>query len=40
MEGQPGQAVMAHGVSTQQKTRDLVPLEGEDILADTTLQHL
>lgn len=40
MEGQPGQTVVAHGVTTQQKTRDLIPLQGEHILADATLQHL
>lgn len=40
MEGQPGETVMAHRVTTQQKTRDLIPLQGEHILADTTLQHL
>lgn len=26
MEGQPGETVMAHGVTTQQKTRDFIPL--------------
>lgn len=40
MEGQPGETVMAHRVTTQQKTGHLVPLQGEHILADTTLQHL
>lgn len=40
MEGQPGQTVMAHCVTAQQETRDLVPLEGEDVLTHTTLQHL
>lgn len=40
MEGQPGKTVMAHRVTTEQKTRDLIPLQGEHILADTTLQHL
>lgn len=40
MEGQPGETVMAHRVTTQQKAGDLVSLQGEHILADTTLQHL
>lgn len=40
VEGQPGQAVMAHCVTTEQETRDLVSLEGEDVLTHTTLQHL
>lgn len=40
MQGQPGETVVAHRVTAQQKTRDLVPLQGEHILADTTFQHL
>lgn len=40
MEGQPGQTVVAHRVTAEQQTGDLVPLEGEDILAHTTLQYL
>lgn len=40
MEGQPGETIMTHCVTTEQKTRDLVPLEGEDVLTHTTLEHL
>lgn len=40
MEGQPGETIMAHGMTTQQKTRDLIPLEREDVLTDATLQYL
>lgn len=40
VEGQPGQAVMAHCVTAEQKARNLVPLEREDVLTHATLQHL
>lgn len=40
MQGQPGQTVVAHRVAAEQQARDLVPLEGEDVLTHTTLQHL
>lgn len=40
MEGQPSKTVMTHRVPTEQKTRDFVPLEREDILTNSTLQHL
>lgn len=40
MKGQPGKTVVAHSVAAKQKTRDLVPLEREDILTHATLQHL
>lgn len=37
MEGQPGQTVMAHCVTAEQKARNLVTLEGEDVLTHATL---
>lgn len=40
MEGQPGETIMAHCVTTEQKTRHLVPLKREDVLTHTALQHL
>lgn len=40
MEGQPGETIMTHGMTTQQKTRDLIPLEREDVLTDATLEYL
>lgn len=40
MKGQPGQTIMAHCVTTEQKTGDLVPLEREDVFTHTTLEHL
>ena len=40
VQGQPGETVVAHCVSAEQQARDLVPLQGEDVLAHTALQHL
>lgn len=39
-EGQPGQTVVAHGVTAEQQARDLVPLQREDVLAHTALENL
>lgn len=40
MQGQPGQAVVAHRVTAEQQAGDLVALEGEDVLTNSALQHL
>lgn len=40
MQGQPGETIVAHRVTTEQEARDLVSLEGEDVLTHATLQHL